>query len=221
MLISHLKKFIYLKTMKTASTSIEGYFEPYCTDEDPWVLNHARQDYESPAGIVGHRGETPVGSCTIKWYSHLSAKTIKLGIPNDTWSTYFKFCVIRNPYDRIVSMFYWERYLQQIPLEDDVPSQFQRWVEQHKSLSDAYIYTLDGELAVDKFIRYEHLQDDLMEVCGILDIPYEPNILSTFKSGCRPLEATCEAIYTKRAKALVRNASLFEIYKLGYEFPKS
>jgi hypothetical protein len=30
MLVSHLKKFIFTKTKKTAGTSVESVFEPYC-----------------------------------------------------------------------------------------------------------------------------------------------------------------------------------------------
>ena len=32
MLISHICRFIYLKTRKTAGTSVEIYFEPFCVD---------------------------------------------------------------------------------------------------------------------------------------------------------------------------------------------
>ena len=47
MLISHRKQFIYTKTYKTAGTSVEVYFEPYCMQEGEWkeVLNSDAKKY--------------------------------------------------------------------------------------------------------------------------------------------------------------------------------
>jgi len=42
MLVSHLKKFIFIKSMKTASTSVEVYFERYCVADQNWVPQHHR-----------------------------------------------------------------------------------------------------------------------------------------------------------------------------------
>ena len=56
MLISHRHRFIYTKTIKTAVTSVEAYFEPYCMAEGAWQESHSRAEHVSPEGIVRFRG---------------------------------------------------------------------------------------------------------------------------------------------------------------------
>ena len=56
MLISHPKRFIYTKTVKTAGTSVEVYFEPWCREEDPSRrIRHRIDAIESAASNVGFR----------------------------------------------------------------------------------------------------------------------------------------------------------------------
>lgn len=72
MLVSHKKEFIYTKTVKTAGTSIEVYFEPYCLPEGEWELSNKRDVYEGGTGIIGyHEGGDIAGK---KWYHHMSRK---------------------------------------------------------------------------------------------------------------------------------------------------
>lgn len=52
MLVSHLKKFIYTKTVKTAGTSVEAYFERYCILPGDFRVTHTREEYVSSGGIV-------------------------------------------------------------------------------------------------------------------------------------------------------------------------
>jgi len=55
-LISHLYKFIYIKNMKVAGTSIEAYFEKYCMDPSKdHIVEHKLDSHISKYGIVGHR----------------------------------------------------------------------------------------------------------------------------------------------------------------------
>ena len=103
MLISHRKQFIYTKTAKTAGTSVEVYFEKYCMPEGAWEFSHSHDEYVSAEGIIGYRGKHSWGK---KWRNHMSALKIKNNIGNSIWDKYYKFCVIRNPFDKLVSGFY-------------------------------------------------------------------------------------------------------------------
>ena len=55
MLISHTKEFIFIKTSKAASTSIEVYFEPLCLPNDGRGIKNHRGVIISEEGIVGAR----------------------------------------------------------------------------------------------------------------------------------------------------------------------
>jgi len=60
MLVSHRKKFIYLKTKKTAGTSVEIYLERYCLPPDePYVEAHHRPETITVDGVIGSRGDNP------------------------------------------------------------------------------------------------------------------------------------------------------------------
>ena len=56
MLISHRKKFIFMKTVKTAGTSTESYFEQYCMPDGEWQQSHGRDEYATKTGIIGCNG---------------------------------------------------------------------------------------------------------------------------------------------------------------------
>jgi len=71
--------------------------------EGEWEQSHARDEYESPAGIVGFRGkDTPQNA---KWQSHMPAEEIRNQLGDEVWNSYFKFCVVRNPFDKCISAF--------------------------------------------------------------------------------------------------------------------
>jgi len=106
MLVSHRHNFIYTKTSRTASTSVEVFFEPFCVPEGTWSFSYAREERVTEAGIVGYRG--PSGD-DATWRNHMAAAEIRDRLGADVWDSYFKFCVMRNPFDKSVSEFYFNR----------------------------------------------------------------------------------------------------------------
>ena len=103
MLVSHRYRFIYTKTVKTAGTSVESYFERFCMPDGTWQQSHERSEYESSSGIIGFRGV--VIPENTRWWNHMPADLIKRQLGQDVWDSYFKFCVIRNPYEKCISAF--------------------------------------------------------------------------------------------------------------------
>ena len=93
MLVSHRYKFIYTKTRKTAGSSVESYFEPFCMPDGEWTQRHFREEYVSDAGIIGFRGN-PAKAGDAYWWNHMPARMIRRRLGEDTWRSYFKFCVI-------------------------------------------------------------------------------------------------------------------------------
>src|SRR5262245_49182832 len=130
MLVSHRKRFIYTKTIKTGGTSVEVYFEPYCFPPGEYRFAHARAQYESAAGIVGFRGLKRADDGNY-WYNHAPAAEIRARLGDDVWNGYFKFCVVRNPFEKLVSAFHHFA----LPKEQcdtltfpDIRARFKRWV---------------------------------------------------------------------------------------------
>lgn len=248
MLISHRKKFIYLKTKKTASTSVEVYFEPFCEPEGQWEFSHLRDEYVGPAGIVGARGPAAQDA---KWYNHMPASEIRQKIGEQIWNEYLKFTTIRNPFDKIVSYFHHTDYgyrdqtigdcssLKEMietlawplraPEQLEPQERFKRWAQLEQWLdripmysgfvNDRDKYVLDGESCIDYFVEFEQLHRDIEVLCDKLDIPYEPERMPELKSGRRPEGLKYDSYYDQKTADIIADKYAMEIEKFDYAYP--
>jgi len=219
MLVSHRRKFIYTKTIKTAGTSVEAYFEPFCMADGEWTPSHYRDEQACEVGIIGYRGMSMPADCL--WWSHMPAALIRERVGESVWAAYFKFCAIRNPYEKALSTFYWRKNVGTIIVDESEceQAQFESWLETSGPPIDRDTYLIDGQFCLDDVIRYETLSEDLERICSRLEIPWVPSSLPRFKSGVRPDNRTAEAVYTGRSREIVTAAYEFELEYSGYAFP--
>jgi len=213
MLVSHRKKFIYTKTAKTAGTSVESYFERYCMPKNQWSFQHAREEYISKEGIIGFRGRRNKFN-TPTYYNHMPAVDIKKQLGDQIWETYFKFCVIRDPFDKLVSAYYFSERD-----SDGSIKSFRKWLKTTQ-FNDRSVYLINGEVCMDYFIRYEHLHNDIKHVCAVLDIPFEPFKIPHLKTGFRNKKIQLYEFYDRKSIKLVKNLYKFELKYFGYSAPK-
>lgn len=114
--------------------------------------------------------------------THAWATEIQSYLDSEVWETYFKFCFERNPWDRVVSGYYWKyRTEDRPPISDYVQS------GQMNELKGYDLYTEKSEIVVDRVFRYEDMPNALREIGKILDLP-KPIILPVANSGFRPKE---------------------------------
>ena len=224
MLVSHRYRFIYTKTMKTGGTSVESYFERFCMPDGEWTQSHGREEYVSDAGIIGFRGRVRPKSCV--YWNHMPAALIRSRIGSDVWDEYFKFCVIRNPYDKAVSTFFFNQFRDEGAVQwrglSREKAAFERWVQDNVHwLGEQARYMIDGTFCLDAVIRYENLLADLEVTCLRLGLPWNPGDLPTFKTGVRPKEARADLMYTAKAKGIIQNALGSELELFGYTFPEA
>lgn len=217
MLISHICKFIYLKTRKTGGTSVEIFFEPYCVDPKLYAgERHAREQLVSSWGIVGSRG-----SANAAWSNHMSGERVHELAGEEVWNSYRKFCVVRNPFDKVVSWFW---HTASDGLREDlaradfsqVRKNFDAWTSRLDFPADRFIYYAGETVLVDEFIRYEKLQDDLMALCGRLEIPWQPERLGRYKSGFRKRRENFAEYYTPDASRRVAEEFAWELEYFRY-----
>jgi len=221
MLVSHQKKFIYTKTVKTAGTSVEVYFEKYCLKDGEWFFSHAREEYQSETGIIGFRGtmKNRISDPPI-WYNHIPAFKIKDYLGDTIWDDYFKFCVIRNPFEKVLSFFF--HLVVDRNVLPDYPSliiSFRDWIKSNNGniAIDRGAYMIDGSICLDFFIRQESLMEDVNKVCQIIGVPFEPELFPRLKTGFRPQMASIENFYDKETENLIRKSFAFEFEYFNFK----
>ena len=218
-LVSFQKQFIYTKTNKTAGTSIEIFFEPDCLPPKGYEPTHFRGETVSDYGIVGFRGvDMPAGTL---WFNHMPAARIRDYLGADVWDEFFKFCVVRNPYDKLTSMYFFQMHqAKKDDLKDQdfsrLRSDFLDWLRRRRFTVDQDKYLIDGSVCVDYFIRYECLLDGLKEVCRKLGIKRDPAKLGRFKSRSRLNDKHFSEFYDDEGKRIVAKAYAFELALFGY-----
>ena len=227
-LVSNRYNFIYIKNRKVASTSVEAFFEKYCVDPKKKVnYSHSVKFQKSKFGIVGGRWDhSPNG----KWDGHQNATNIKRNLGEKKFDKYFKFCVVRNPWDRMVSMYYWmiggstnklgvisfEEFIRKIPIKRE--NKAKRW-EMYLNFED--IYSINNKSVCDEYIRFENLEEGIVRVCEKLGITdYNIKELPKFKVGLRnkPTGKHYREYYNEETQQIVETLHREEIKLFGYEF---
>jgi len=230
-LVSHRYNFIYTKTRKTASTSVEFYFEPFCLPEGEWSFQHSRDEQISEAGIVGARGDDTSNST---WYNHMPAREVRDQIEQHTWDNYFKFCTVRNPFEKVVSEFYHNRRthlerggvrraLEVIAKKARMSravlrTQFEIWLRSARFRTSRDKYFVDGECCMDGFIRFEELENGIERICEKTGVPFQEDRIPHLKDRDRNRPAVADH-YNNRSREIVRDAFEYEIERFGYAFP--
>ncbi|MCH8488810.1 MAG: sulfotransferase family 2 domain-containing protein [Oceanicaulis sp.] len=223
MLISNTKKFIFLKTKKCASTSVELYFQKYCVPEDHIFFSTTPARSQTPtiiseAGVVAYRGAS---STNQELYHHMSAAKVKEHFPAE-FDSFFKFSIMRNPFSKVVSLF-WHRHREDVALSkadfSTVRDTFNQWIAKNGvGPRDRYIYEIDGEYVVDYFIMYEDLLEGVKSVCEKVNVPFEQDNLGSFKSGYHGQVKPYQDYFDDNSKAAVEAYFSKEIEKFSYSF---
>jgi hypothetical protein len=116
----------------------------------------------------------------------MPAIEIKKRVITSVWDNYFKFCVIRNPFEKVISGFY---FFENEITPANAINNFRNWVKNDISIIfDRNRYFINGEICIDYFIRYEDLENGVKHVCNLLDIPFEPEKIPKLKAGLRTKE---------------------------------
>lgn len=213
MIVSHQHRLIFLKTRKTAGTSVEIALSRICGPDD--TITRLTDEDEELRRSLGGRGPQHDQSppLPVKPFNHMPARGVREVVGEDVWGEYYRFAIERNPWDLVVSQYYWRfRNEEAPPFEEFV----RRPVVQKLADKNARIYRLRGEIAVDRVLRFESLDADLAEVWRDRGLPGEPG-LPRAKSYSRP-ERSYRELYTDETRDLVGGLFAGVIADLGYEF---
>ena len=229
MILSHKHRFIYIKTYKTGSTSIETALSHICGPDD--VITEAseqlRGNRSRPAQNYRiEHPEKPVRPLwktllrrpekhyhpTVGYYEHMPAWRVRTYCGEDVWKSYFKFSFERNPWDRQVSWYHYKTKSKNPRPEFSVFNRDKRraYVENWE------LYTIDNAIALDFVGRYEALEEGFRTVLSRIGLEGEVSLARENRSATR--REDYRGYYDDKNKALVADWYAREIAHFGYEF---
>jgi hypothetical protein len=237
MIVSFLHKYIFIKTKKTAGTTIEWVLAQSCGPEDistavaPARRRRNKSTAPALADLAEWEGATAVrGLAQIRdkqqkqhlkaklrangdFHNHITAKQLRDLLPDEFWRSAFKFTAERHPYEKAVSLAYF-----QFNQEDRHIDSFDRLLDEvvrNGGYSGFNRWSIDGEPAVDDFIRQENLKADLARIGERLGIAI-PGELPQLKGSARKDRRPAREILTQEQKRIVYEHCRREFEILGY-----
>lgn len=245
MIISHRHRFVFLHVPKTAGTTVATFFAstlgPRDTMLGSWKEARAHgakinlrtlaaiRRYQSPArtartllrdgnldSLIGrslrHRFERSL-------WDHSSAEQIEKSEPV-AWNRYFKFCFVRNPFTRMVSLYNWH-------FRDAVArpsfSEMLRLIDEGGPGADRFnwqswpLYTKDNRVVVDFIGRQEQLVDGMKIICDRLNMRFDERSVRRGKALSQ--DADLGSYYRPGDREIVARLFAPEIEHFGYQFP--
>ncbi len=229
MILSHKYKFIFIKTAKTAGTSIEVFLSKHCGPKDvvtpiaPPAQGHQPRNYEGFINPIPEMLQRPGKVLSVvrhtitsreKFYNHMPAYEVKNQVPADIWTGYFKFCVERNPWDKALSHYYMHAAREGGALSLD------EYLARGRFPINYFRYTdrSGTKIIVDRVLRYENLLPELGEVFSKLNIPFDGTLGVAAKSEYRSDRRPYQEIFNEEQRKIVEEAFAKEIELHGYRF---
>jgi sulfotransferase famil protein len=204
-MISHSRRFIFIHIPRTSGTSIESALKRH-------------------GGIVrsGFKNFHSI------YFKHAKAKSVQRML-GEEYDAYFRFTVVRNPWDWIVSNYEFNRGLHipfvegtGYPVRGEVPEWakdqtfpdwFKWWIQNFSPNQSSMLVGKDGELLVEYIMRFENIEEDFRKLCRRIEVPYHP--LTHEKKSTRK---NFREYYDADLKRLVESHLSEDIQRFGYRF---
>ena len=238
MIISHKYKFIFIRPTKVAGTSVQVNLAKQCGEKDI-VTSVSGYDEKSDESKFTIRARNREG-----YHGHMKPDIIREKIGEKIWNEYFKFTIVRNPYDLAVSRYFWhwsrppkklskEMTKSKLKIHLVQPSSYIRLIKRLLGLTKrtfpetikhfdkqwkdtGYYFDEIGQPICDFYIRYENLDEDYKAVCEHLGIPYEP--LPRLKVKQRKDKKHYSEYYDKKTRNRVEKIFKKELDFFNYKF---
>ena len=168
MLISDSHRFVFVKMRKTAGSSmaaiLEKYANPIPTDLPSRARSRMRLDRD-----YHHR----------VYRAHDELRIAEKLMPPELFESFFKFCFVRNPWDRLVSEYEFLRRNTRHKRHAKVAAMrgIGEFIRMQASRWDAHQVNMvsgkAGKVLIDFAGKFENLEEDWRQVCETLRIPHE------------------------------------------------
>lgn len=231
MILSHKHRFIYIKTYKTASTSIEAALSEICGPDDVItpasqpLMKHRKgkraQNYRLDHPLVPKRPlwRRLLGRPerhyhpSVGYYEHMPAWRVKAYVGEEIWADYYKFTFERNPWDRQVSWYYYKT-----KSKDPRPS----FDEFNANAKRAYVenfdlYSIEGEVCMDAIGTYENLDQDFRKITEAIGLKQKIDLKKANVSTAAEPKSYRD-YYTDQSRDMIAKWYAREIALFDYSF---
>jgi len=211
MLISHRHRFIFIHVNKVAGTSIASALEPH-------------SDFRSYSAGFGGSLMRRIAARSSFFFphahypNHIKMKNLKRLLPRRIYLNYFKFAFVRNPWDRYISNYFYNRQYTNAPLhlEANAVSNLEQFM--YRNQKDRlfpqveYLYDRKGNCLVDFVGRYETLNESFDEISNQL------NLIIKLKKQNTTNHSNFRTYFSDSTENLIRSWYRKDIQTFDYEF---
>ena len=155
--------------------------------------------------------------------AHPPAAAVRDAFPYE-WTNYLKFCVVRNPFDKVVSDYEW--MTRKLPPNRVTFTEFlERLADPGRPDPEGVVpqprtnwplYTINDEVVADFVCRFENLATDMKEVSSMAGIQDGDGDIPQAKTGSR--SAPYRSYFGERERSLVQQLSNLELSLFEYQF---
>ena len=222
MIIEFDRPLIFFKTRKTGSTSVEAALEATLWGRSP---DHGKQASIYGNGFVtgrprnfrslkrqlsglpkmvmyfGRYGCRPAESASFaRLRPHDPPEKIMAMVPSGVWERAHKIAVVRNPWDKVVSDFFWES--RGTNLAADLTTAFEAYVSRSLPwpVEEQVPRLLDPTWTL---LRFETLERDFCRLTQALGLGEHRSLLPQFKSNVRPPGTDYRDVHTAFTREVV------------------
>ena len=237
MIVSYKHNFIFVKSRKTAGTSMEIALASCCGEDDIITplgsddellrlkldANAKPRNYLSDRTIEAkyweyvvagnqkgmrdvHQNEMPE---TYRLYNHASAKRAVKVLGREFWDKAYKFTIERHPYEKCVSWAWHKK-------RDKSTDEAIRHSLDQGMYRNFDLYSLEGKVAVDFIVRYEHMESDVKLLEQKLGMELYSR-MPRAKGGERKDPRPAREVLSDDHKAQIREFCAEEFALMGYE----
>jgi len=168
-IINHRYEYVFIKTTKTAGTSMEIALSRSCGPSDVLAPFGSKDDnvYRKSLGY-----QTECNYEDLNLEEHSRAAVVREAITPRVFDKYFKFAIIRDPIDYTISRYYWDN---RSKLPRGIAPSIDDWVrnDSKKIWHNWRIHSIGNEPQMDFYILYDRLHEDASRVSDILGLDYD------------------------------------------------
>lgn len=171
MVISFRKKFLFVHIRKTAGSSIQTALRPHRD-----VYSYREKIIDEVAKALGLRIRRYEALKRFAIHRHATLRELREGFGPDIVDSLFKFAFVRNPYDLLVSEYFYELQDEKSPFHEVAKyvGDFDGYVRWRTTMCRVTQFERikgpDAKVGLDFVGRFEQLSGDFAQICNRIGI---------------------------------------------------